>query len=38
VLDADGQPVLVLGADGNPIRRYDTRHLFIHEAAGYFAH
>lgn len=38
VKDANGQPVLVLDADGNPIRGQNIHHLFIHQDAGYFAH
>ncbi len=38
VKDANGQPVLVLDAEGNPIRRQNIHHVFIHQDAGYFAH
>jgi ubiquinol-cytochrome c reductase cytochrome b subunit len=36
VLDAQGQPLLVLDADGNPVRRVNSQHIFIHENAQYF--
>lgn len=38
VLDADGEPVASLDANGNPIRRFNTTHVFIHQDALYFAH
>lgn len=38
VKDANGQPVLLLDAEGNPIRRQNIHHVFIHQDAGYFAH
>ncbi|MBL8117428.1 MAG: cytochrome bc complex cytochrome b subunit [Anaerolineae bacterium] len=38
VLDANGQPVIATDADGNPIRRFNTSHVFIHEDALYFSH
>jgi quinol-cytochrome oxidoreductase complex cytochrome b subunit len=38
VLDENGQPILNTDANGNPIRRYNTEHVFIHKDALYFAH
>jgi quinol-cytochrome oxidoreductase complex cytochrome b subunit len=32
----DGQPIPVLDADGNPIRRWSTAHIFIHQNSAYF--
>ena len=36
VLDAQGNPILVLGEDGQPNRRVNTDHIFIHENAAYY--
>jgi len=38
VIGSDGKPVLVLDANGNPLRRVNTSHVFIHEDAAYFSH
>ncbi len=38
VLDASGAPVLVTDANGDPVRRVNTKHFFIHQDALYFAH
>lgn len=38
LLDDNGQPILNTDANGNPIRRYNTEHVFIHKDALYFAH
>lgn len=38
VMTADGQPQLVRTADGEPVRRIVTTHVFIHKDSGYFAH
>ncbi len=32
----DGQPIPVLDADGNPIRRWSTDHIFVHQNSAYF--
>ncbi|MCA0457230.1 MAG: cytochrome bc complex cytochrome b subunit [Chloroflexi bacterium] len=37
-LDASGEPILALDTNGNPIVRYKTEHVFIHEDALYFSH
>ncbi|MEZ4670228.1 MAG: cytochrome bc complex cytochrome b subunit [Anaerolineae bacterium] len=36
ILDENGQSILALDANGNPIRRFKTDHVFIHEDALYF--
>ena len=36
VLDTNGQPILVLDAEGNPIRRINSDHMFIHRDTQYF--
>ncbi len=36
VLDAQGNPILVMGEDGQPNRRVNTDHIFIHENAAYY--
>jgi hypothetical protein len=36
VLDADGNPVLLLGEDGEPLPRWNSQHIFIHRNAQYF--
>ncbi len=38
ILDSNGSPTLVLDADGNPIVRYKTDHVFIHRDSLYFSH
>jgi hypothetical protein len=38
VLDANGNSILVLDENGNPKRRLNIDHLFIHKDGGYFAH
>jgi quinol-cytochrome oxidoreductase complex cytochrome b subunit len=38
VMTADGEPQLVRTADGEPVRRIVTTHIFIHEDGGYFSH
>ncbi|MBZ0281549.1 MAG: cytochrome bc complex cytochrome b subunit [Anaerolineae bacterium] len=38
VMDAEGNPVLELDANGNPQRQVSSTHVFIHEDAAYFAH
>ncbi|MBL8160803.1 MAG: cytochrome bc complex cytochrome b subunit [Anaerolineae bacterium] len=38
VMTADGEPQLVVNAEGEPVRRIVTTHVFIHEDGGYFAH
>src|SRR6185369_5275830 len=35
-LDANGQPVITLGADGNPVLRFNSSHIFIHRESQYF--
>jgi hypothetical protein len=37
VLDADGQPIPVLDANGERIRRVNTSQMFIHRDTQYFA-
>jgi ubiquinol-cytochrome c reductase cytochrome b subunit len=37
VLDENGEPIPVLDANGNSIRRSNITHLFIHEDGGYFS-
>jgi len=36
VLDANGEPILALGADGNPILRISSQRVYIHEDSQYF--
>lgn len=36
VLDENGEPIPVLDAEGNRIRRVNSDHIFIHENAQYF--
>ena len=36
VLDSNGQPIPILDADGNRIRRINSDHMFIHRNAQYF--
>jgi hypothetical protein len=36
VLDGNGQPILILDAEGNPIRRINSDHMFIHRDTQYF--
>jgi hypothetical protein len=38
VKDDKGEPVLVLDKEGKPIRRINTKHIFIHQNAAYFSH
>ncbi|MBC8171943.1 MAG: cytochrome bc complex cytochrome b subunit [Anaerolineae bacterium] len=33
---ATGEPVLRLGEDGNPVRRWSSDYVYIHKDAGYF--
>jgi ubiquinol-cytochrome c reductase cytochrome b subunit len=37
VLDANGQPQVILDENGNPVMRINSQHMFIHEDAQYFA-
>jgi ubiquinol-cytochrome c reductase cytochrome b subunit len=38
VIGEDGEPVLATDESGNPLRRFNTVHVFVHEDALYFSH
>jgi hypothetical protein len=36
VLDSSGNPIVILGEDGSPVRRINAAHIFIHQNSAYF--